>query len=257
MKELISCICPTYGRMPDYIHLLQESVYWFNAQTYQNKELVILNDCPEQRIICNVPNVRVINLSSRFKTLGEKYNALVEEAKGSIIVPWEDDDVSLPERLAQAEEKLRDGREYFNPQQSWYEDAGILHSDHKHGVCHNASAYRLELFKRSGGYACVSGSQDMDFDHKCKQYGTVAEPLKCKKEWTYIYRWSVSPYHLSGANDMQRLYDSIKVESGIVIITPAARIDYAYQTGKLLKQEKCQGKCLDRKCAKADRSEQV
>lgn len=249
--ELLSCICPTYGRVPEYINLLQESVYWFTQQTYPNKELIILNDCPEQRILCNVPNVRVLNVPSRFKTLGEKYNALVEEAKGTIILPWEDDDISLPNRLAQAEEKLREGREYFNPQQSWYEDKGKIHADHKHGVCHNASAFRKDLWKRVGGYDQCIGDQDSKFDLKCKQLGVVAKPLTCQKEWTYIYRWGVSNAHLSGAKDMKAFYNSIQAKPGIAAITPVEYQKYALLIASILNNETCTGKCKESKCERS------
>src|SRR5687768_12090587 len=94
---LVSCICPTYGRAPHSLKLLEEAVYWFTRQEYDGpKELIILNDCAEQRLVCHAPNVHVCNYPQRIASLGLKYNALIEIARGSIILPWEDDDISLP-----------------------------------------------------------------------------------------------------------------------------------------------------------------
>src|SRR3954466_8935457 len=95
----ITAICPTYGRAPNYIHLLQESVYWFTRQTYKGpKELLIVNDCPVQKLFCTVPGVTVVNVPIKFPTLAEKYDYMVSLAKDGIIMPWEDDDISLPGR---------------------------------------------------------------------------------------------------------------------------------------------------------------
>ena len=65
--QVVSCIMPTYGR-PDYV---LESVAMFMAQDYSRKELLILNDCPNQFFETAVPNVRIFNSQSRFsRTVG-------------------------------------------------------------------------------------------------------------------------------------------------------------------------------------------
>ena len=92
--QVVSCIMPTYGR-PDYV---LESVAMFMAQDYSRKELLILNDCPNQFFETAVPNVRIFNSQSRFSSLGEKRNFLIEKAVGDLIAVWDDDDVYLPWR---------------------------------------------------------------------------------------------------------------------------------------------------------------
>ena len=249
--ELMSCICPTFGRIPNYMHLLEEVIYWFDRQTYPHKELIILNDAPEQFLMCNHPQVKILNVPKRFPTLGQKYDVLVDVAQGTIIVPWEDDDISLPNRLHQVWEKLGGMQaDYFNPQQSWYEQSGKLHRDHKHGVCHNASAYRKSLWEIAGGYGTDCGNQDAVFDRKCKEKGKVATPLHSCSQWTYIYRWGVSPTHLSGAGNMQQFYDSVKAENALAVLTPRMRIDYVEEVTKALNGKtcgKCTGACTNKK----------
>ena len=224
-KPLVSCICPTYNRYPQYGHLLEECVYWFNQQDYENRELIILNDCTEQTLICNSPKVRVINEQFRYKSLGEKYNAMLDYSNGEIILPWEDDDISLPNRISQAVRILGDECEYFNPQHSWFDD-GTVKCDHLHGVCHNASAYKkLPQFK----YQNISGPQDMYFDTDIKKIAKLAPTLNSDpNQWTYVYRWGVSDIHLSAFHDTEGKYKSghREIISGTYEIIPTMKKNY-------------------------------
>ena len=55
------------------------------------------------------------------------------------------------------------------------------------------------------------------------------EPLPVP-EWYYVYRWDVSPCHLSGREDMQGLYDSVgaaAAAAGAFTLRPHWRQDYA------------------------------
>src|SRR5215211_75266 len=133
---LVSCICPTYGRPPNHQYLLEEAIESFLRQTYPNKELIVLNDCPEQELVCLAPGVRVVNLPERFPSLGDKRNAGVELARGELIAPWDDDDISLPWRLSHSVERLGDA-DYYNPRSWWHMDSrGLAPSG---GVGYNMS----------------------------------------------------------------------------------------------------------------------
>jgi cellulose synthase/poly-beta-1,6-N-acetylglucosamine synthase-like glycosyltransferase len=66
---LVSCVCPTYNRPPHYHHLLEEAIESFLRQDYPNKELIVLNDCPGQELICDGPGVRVVNVGERFLSI--------------------------------------------------------------------------------------------------------------------------------------------------------------------------------------------
>ena len=102
----------------------------FLRQDYAYKELLVLNDCPGQELICDAPDVFVINFPRRFRTLGEKLNAGIALAEGSIIVPWNDDDIMLPWRITKSLERLADTG-YYNPQVYWFLDSSGLHNDHQ------------------------------------------------------------------------------------------------------------------------------
>jgi glycosyltransferase involved in cell wall biosynthesis len=228
----ISCVCPTYGRPPSHTRLLEECVESFLRQDYTGpKELIILNDCASQILNCSSPDVRVVNIPKRVPNLGGKYNLLVNLSRGAVIVPWEDDDISLPGRISQAVDRLSDGLGYFNPQATWFMNGGGLHHVHTHGVCHNASAYTREAWMLAGGYPAVSGAQDMLFDSSLKRTVKVGIPLSVgePETWTYIYCWGRSPCHLSGFPDHEKGWQEVGVQGGrpgTYDISPSYYTDY-------------------------------
>ena len=89
-------------------------------------------------------------------------------AAGSLLAPWEDDDISLPHRLELSRERLGE-RDYFNPRRYWYLDRHGLHWDHAMGVGHNLSLFRRRAWQAVGGYPVVTGSQDAEMDHLVHQ----------------------------------------------------------------------------------------
>ncbi len=102
----ISILVATYARTA----LLAETVESFKRQTWTGpKELVILNDCPSQQLVCNVPGVRVINHPTAIEHYHTKRNKLLEEAHFPWLALWDDDDVYMPEFLVSAHQKLQAG----------------------------------------------------------------------------------------------------------------------------------------------------
>jgi len=88
-KPLVSCIMPTYNRA----HVVAKAIDQFLAQTYPNKELIILDDS-DQSIEALIPDreeIQYIRLEQK-RVLGEKRNLACECAKGTYIVHWDDDD---------------------------------------------------------------------------------------------------------------------------------------------------------------------
>ena len=71
---LVSCLMPTYKRMPKAKAVVEESLQSFIQQDWPEKELIIVNDCPGQTLVYNHPHVRVVNLPYRAHSLGEKLN---------------------------------------------------------------------------------------------------------------------------------------------------------------------------------------
>jgi glycosyltransferase involved in cell wall biosynthesis/2-polyprenyl-3-methyl-5-hydroxy-6-metoxy-1,4-benzoquinol methylase len=90
-----SVICLTYKRP----HLLEESIYSVLSQTLTDWEMVIVNDCPEQILHFEHPQVRIFNLSKKFDSLGQKRNFAIAQALGDLIINLDDDDLFMPNYL--------------------------------------------------------------------------------------------------------------------------------------------------------------
>lgn len=186
---------------------------------------MILNDNPTQTLTCNFQGVRVINIQTKFRSLGEKYNALAKLAEGAIILPWEDDDVSLPHRISDSVDRLKD-HDWWNPRGSWYEDQRGMHHQHSHGYLVNCSAIRRTALEQVP-FDNVSGNQDklwyiragMLLDRSPNVY---THP----REWSYVYRWG-KRNHLSGNHNTEKAYaEATKSIAGSYEIIPRMHSDY-------------------------------
>ncbi len=232
----VSCLCPTFPRGQTTIALLEEAIESWLRQDYpRNKsELIVLNDCPQQILLCDAPGVMVVNLSRRFNSLGEKYNAMVGLAKGSLLCPWEDDDISLPWRISLSVKKLMGQHaDYYTPKRYWYHD-GQLHHKHAMGVGHSCSIFSRKAWLKVGGYRPISGAQDMQMDNDLaravKMAGGPALPLH---QWYYIMRWHTGSHHLSGRIDSDTFYKEVgdePIANTEITLLPHWATDYIAET---------------------------
>jgi len=93
---LVSCVMPTFDRRP----FVPDAIENFLLQTYADRELVIVDDGtdPVRDLVPDDPRIRYLRLDERLST-GAKRNVACRQARGELIVHWDDDDWSAPERL--------------------------------------------------------------------------------------------------------------------------------------------------------------
>ena len=240
---LVSCICSTYNRAPTHTYLLEEAIESFLRQTYPNKELIVLNDCPGQELSCAAPGVRVINVPDRFPSLGEKHNAAIAAAHGELIAVWDDDDISLPWRLSLSVDRLGNA-DYFNPKRFWMMARDELLPDPKTNIGHNMSLYRRSAYESVGKYPPVGSGLDAALDQslrravECVGSEHVSEGALTYDELYYIYRWGVSAMHLSAAGSKpEEKYGNVgarPIEPGRFQLQPTWRQDYVAETRRLI-----------------------
>jgi glycosyltransferase involved in cell wall biosynthesis len=76
----------------------------FLRQTYRQRELVIVDDGPDDALARYVqalgrPEIRMLRLPDEGATLGELRNRAVDHARGAYVAQWDDDDLADPQRL--------------------------------------------------------------------------------------------------------------------------------------------------------------
>ena len=234
---MVSCQCITYGR----IELLEEAIECFLRQDYPGeKELVILNDNKEQILEFNHPEVRIINKFERYNTIGEKRDACVDKCKGQIILPWDDDDISLPWRISVTIEEMKN-HNYFKPKAFWFSNKGkIQEKPNRKSEAHAMGGWSKEIYNKIGGYGSINSGQDTSFEKRMRKTDFRDERDISKDKVFYIYRWGTGHYHLSGYGyDSKKGFDTIKnrIEKGNetmkVVLKPHWKEDYVSLIKKL------------------------
>jgi len=225
----VTCFIPYHGRN----WLLTEAVESFRRQRLGDfsAELLILNDCPEQRLICNVSGVRIIQDVPTFRTLSEKWNAGVEAALGRWVASWDDDDISLPDRIAESAAAI-DGAPIFVNMWVWSmcHQRGYIDQIGKAWLCNS-------LFEREA-FLAVGGNDPDEWNDK-----STFNKLKHAASWQrdpdpdrihYLYRWA-GEMHDSGHTDsapvrVKRFHDAVLADkrfmAGEFVVIPWWEHDY-------------------------------
>ncbi|MCI0393431.1 MAG: glycosyltransferase [Chloroflexi bacterium] len=153
-QPLVSCIMPTANRRA----LVPQAIHYFLGQSYANRELIIVDDgpAPAADLIPADPRIRYWRLTGKH-TVGAKRNLACQEARGEIIVHWDDDDWMASWRLDyQVTTLLKEGVDicglarvfYYDPRagQAWqyvYPEGG------KPWVAGNTLCYTKSTWQRS------------------------------------------------------------------------------------------------------------
>ena len=236
----VSCICLTYGR-PE---VLEEAVCSFLQQDYTGpKELIVLNDYAGQTLTFHHPEVQVINVNKRFRTVGEKRNVAVALASHDLLFGWDDDDIYMPHRLSFSVSRFDPQKGFFKADKAWYLDNGKLSGPAKNRF-HSMSCYSRDLFDAVGGYAAEGTGEDQVFECSLEQQfpGSTTPYDITPEEIYYLYRWGgTGSYHLSaygsyvaggniGHNEVEafvnRQASRGQIQQGAITLHPRWKTDY-------------------------------
>jgi hypothetical protein len=160
--------------------------------TYPGKvDHVIINDCPEQRLV--VPGVEVINIKSRILSVGEKRNMAIATARGEWLAWVDDDDALLPYHLLKLQYAIRAGASALLSEHAlWFcGDNGEV----KSSACMDALMQRNVVIE-AGGFPALSVGEDWALTRNmADSFPCVRDP---SREPSYIEAWCNGAYHVSG-----------------------------------------------------------
>ena len=176
MPPLVSVIVPTFRR-PDYLPLIHAC---FQAQTYPNLELLVHDDSEvPSTALQNIPNVRCFHSPTRL-SIGQKRNFLAREARGSILVHFDDDDYYAPNYVAHMVAQLGDAA--VTKLSGWY----------TYGVTQQTFAY-WDTAQSSQVHFLVESGQPLTPVHG----QPVNEANRLGYGFSYVYRksaWQAEPF---------------------------------------------------------------
>ncbi len=237
---MLSCKMITYGR----VEYLEESLQSFLNQDYDGeKELVIVNDYPEQKLIFDHPDVRIINLDYTFPTIGDKENFAVSQCKGDTIIVWDDDDLALPNHLKNIDKYFVEGTALMHWQRGIFFNVPDIQAITSLG--NSGIVYSREAWEGVGKHPLENAGYDMTFVISIKENFpekvVLASPPDDEVSWFYV--WGGRGYHMSGMgsdNDdskpsvIVRHFEHIeslrmqgKIPTGDVYLNPNWKYDYS------------------------------
>lgn len=180
-------VCSTYGRLP----FLGRVVASFLDQTYGNKELLFINDDANVSLTCGIDGVHIINLNKRI-SIGAKRNLGVAFGNYDLYMPFDDDDIFLPNRIQNHVNIHKN-----NPNIDLYRNipSYVIYGD-KFIKAHNspnAISYTKRGWLNCGGYPDAFNGEDQFF------YDNVSNKLVVENDATidYVYNWGGINYHAS------------------------------------------------------------
>lgn len=171
---LVSAIMPTRSRPA----LSMVALRSFLAQTYDTKELIILDDMddPSFAEAPDFAGVRYLRMSRM--CVGAKRNVLCEHALGELIVHWDSDDWSAPNRIEEQVKGLTaSGRNLtgYHSLLIWDERTNLGYrwaNPEKPFACGTSMCYRKTFWERNH-FPDVQHSEDNAFVNRAKERGVA------------------------------------------------------------------------------------
>jgi glycosyltransferase involved in cell wall biosynthesis len=179
-------------------HILEEAVYSFLQQNYDDTEMLILNDSPDVRYHYNHPKIRIINHQTRFPSLLEKLEYGFSQSRGKFVYRLDDDDLLAPNglQLVQGYIESNPGYDVYRCQNHY----NFLDNQY-YGLgsnINNGNCYDQEYIKRFEFNKSCSFGEDvlLTCNPNARMYNGDTG------RYSMIYRWGMKTYHISGWGDI-------------------------------------------------------
>jgi glycosyltransferase involved in cell wall biosynthesis len=191
---MLSVLTLTYQRR----HLLEEAIESFLRQDFTGEsEMVIVNDSAAVEYICDNPKVRIINLKTRFASIGEKLKFGFSQCRYDYIYRLDDDDLLAPCALRNSWDDIAEhpGYDIYRSDGHYYFEhnklKGISSSVNNGNVYTKKYLSRINIPNRSFGE-----DSEMTFGYNARIY------ISRREQKTMIYRWGMDTYHVSGMGNL-------------------------------------------------------
>lgn len=216
-KPAIICLCASYKRP----QLLKNAVACFNAQTYANKYLLVLDTADQFESELKQTDSGIIHIKSqaeRPKGLSATYNYMVNELiqkdQFDIFAVWDDDDVYFPDHLENMTQVYTGEAQYFTQPyiySNYQQPKGTVFKESAEGRFHGCWGYTRKLWEDLNGYPDIDS---LDFDFRMGQacIQKVSKTYYSIETPSYVYRWGNGIYHISqhGLGGYNKLWETLE-----------------------------------------------
>lgn len=178
-----------------------EAVRSFQRQTWPERELIVVNEgVPLQSL---APGVRVVNTGPR-RSLGGQRTEGLRAARGAWLATWDDDDFSLPDRLATQLARAASARAvYVRSDRLWFADATLALRCVARGPFFATALVQRAVALRAGGWHPVDYCEDADFERTLRVRG---EPIAVTPDLFYVARRHDRNASLAGGETAARTF---------------------------------------------------
>jgi glycosyltransferase involved in cell wall biosynthesis len=233
----VDIVIPTHARKA----WLEEALYSALKQDYPgNWGILVFNDCPEQQYSSPDPRIRIINKSERFRTFGEKRQAMVEASSADWVAFLDDDDILMPWHLRRILAATAAGAKTASASHKFWFDGdrgNVCHPSVMDFMCERAHLLASE------GFAALDNGDEHALMVNLAKLAPIHE-VDVSKAPSYLYIWGNGVHHLSGTGDpfgglgfrrdaIERLMSG-REPSGELVLRPHWRKDYCAMAQKAL-----------------------
>ena len=215
----VSCICTTYRRF----HCVRRIVAMYQAQNYQNKELIIFNTDTEHPIHLGIrdSSITVINnaksyaTNEDYKNRGEILTDAITHATGQYFTLWDDDDLFFKWYLQQAVDGITD-----NGLDAWKPEKSLFATKDKIELCQNTMEasviVKMHRIREIGFRTDKTGYEGLSWYSKLRDEGQLNQNNKNYIP-SYCFNWSdpqeIAGHKQSGDIDNPNNFDNHKEAS--------------------------------------------
>lgn len=225
MSKKFSIVCLTYKR----IDMLEEAIYSVLQQTYKDIELLVINDCNLHKLSYSHPDINIINLDTKFKTLGEKRNFGLKNVNGEYVMYLDDDDLLLPNYIENINNKIGNN-DWLSAQKVILYNENSLDIKPSHWLIPNP------IFRKSISenvyYDDINYDELTPFYKKIISKGSGLFSLLKDENIGYVYRQNIpSSYSMfnlryKSVDEQNELLNSIEYKTGDIELHPHWNKDY-------------------------------
>lgn len=201
MKVLV--VTPTYGRLP----FLGRMVASFLSQTYEDKELVIINDDVNVTIYCDEPNVICINMNKKI-LVAQKRNIATQVGCYDLYIHLDDDDIFLPERIAN---HVKIHQEH--PEINLYRNTAAYRV-YGNSFYKDTSTQNYVSYKRKGWFEMGGNTHNSNFEEDVYLLENMSNVLEEDRpdQLDVVYNFGGVNYHLGAQPDILELENIAKCQ---------------------------------------------